>query len=162
MTVFVQDVQQLGPLVMAPHVIAPHTLVDEIMEVKIFQMLELCACGGEQFFTNLHMRIHGAANIQKQQDLYRIVPLRHHFYIQKACIAGCRTDRVIQIQLFGRAGASELSQASQGNFDVARTQLNGVIQIFEVAFVPDLYGLLVASIWANTNTFGVISLLSKR
>ncbi len=77
--VFMQYIQQGNSLTVAANIIVPHRFVQEVMEVKILHMLELGACGGEQFFTHANMRIHGTANIKEQQHFDRIVPLGHHF-----------------------------------------------------------------------------------
>ena len=88
--------------------------------------------------------------------------LRHHLDIQKTGIACCRTDGVIQVQLICGTCTGEFAQATQRYLDVPRAQLNAVIQIFKVAFIPDFYRLFIAAIGSNAHTFRVIALLPKR
>ena len=53
-------------------------------------------------------------------------------------------DGAVDIQLFRRAFAGELAQAAQGDLDVARAQLDLVVEVLVLALVPDLGGLALA------------------
>ena len=71
--------------------------------------------------------------------------LGHHLDIEQACVACRRTNRIVEVEFIGGAGAGELTQAPHGYLDVARTELHAVIEILEVALVPDFCGLAVAA-----------------
>ena len=53
----------------APPRIAPHRIVDAVVKVEMNQVLELGACGREQFLADADMVFHRSANIEKQQQL---------------------------------------------------------------------------------------------
>src|SRR5206468_9600015 len=48
------------------------------------------------------------------------------------------------IELLGRAGAGELAQAAQRNLDVAGAELDLVVEVLELALVPDLHRAKIA------------------
>src|SRR5690606_4522204 len=64
----------------------------------------------------------------------------------------------IDIQLFGSAGAGEFAQAAQRHLDVARAQLDLIIQVLVLALLPDLgrSPLALAGI-ADTNAHRVVA-----
>ena len=159
--VLVEQVQGGGALVVATHVVLPHALVDKVVEVEIFQVLELGAGGGEQLLADLDVRVHGAAHVQEQQDFYRVVTLGHHLDIQQPGIAGGGADSVIEVQFFGGAGAGELAQPAQGDLDVAGADLDGIVEILVVAFFPDLDRFLVLAVGTDPDTLRVIALLAE-
>lgn len=53
-------------------------------------------------------------------------------------------DGAVDVQLFRRALTGELAQAAQGDLDVARAQLNLVVEVLVLALVPDLGRLALA------------------
>jgi len=76
---------------------------------------------------------------------------------------GRGTDRPVQVQLFGGPVTGPAAQAFQGHFDVAGAQLNRVIQVLELALVPDFDRALVAAFFlADTHAFGVVAISAKR
>src|SRR5215218_1791128 len=68
-----------------------------------FKHLEFRPRGGEQLLGQLHVVVHRAADIEEEQHLHRVVPLRHHLQIQRAGVVGGGADRVRQIELGRRA-----------------------------------------------------------
>ena len=69
---------------MSPTIVLPHRLVQEIVEVKILEMLELGPCRREELLADTDMIVHRAADIEKQQHLDGIVPFRNEPQIQQA------------------------------------------------------------------------------
>ena len=53
-------------------------------------------------------------------------------------------DRAVEIEFVGCAGARELAQAPQGDLDVARAELERIVEVLELAPVPDFHGAVVA------------------
>jgi len=123
----VQQVERRGAFGRATEVVLPDRFVDEVVEVEIFQMLELGLAGGEQFFAHLHMGVHRTADIEQDQQLYRVAPLRAHLYVQQTTVARGVIDGPVQIQFVLRALAGELAQPTQGYLDVARAQFDLII-----------------------------------
>src|SRR5579863_6413290 len=95
-----------------PAVVLPYALVHEVVEVEMLQMLELAACGGEQLIADEYVLVHRAPDIQKQQHLDGVVPLRHQLQIEQTRIPGGRIDRAVEVELLGGALASEPAQAA--------------------------------------------------
>ncbi len=54
----------------------------------MFQMFEFAARGREQFLDHFDMRIHRAADVQKQQHLDRVAPFGAGFDIKVAVFGG--------------------------------------------------------------------------
>ena len=65
------------------------------------------------------MVIHRSADIETQEHLNGVVPLRHHANIEKAGIARRLVDGVFEVQLIRGTFARELAQLPQCNFYVA-------------------------------------------
>src|SRR5690606_18566981 len=54
-------------------------------------------------------------------------------------------------------------QLAQGDLDVARTQLDRVIEVAELAPIPHFHGTLVSrAVLSNANTFRVVAVSTKR
>ena len=75
-------------------VVLPDELVGAIVEVEIFQPLELRAHRREQLLADAHVIVHGAAGVEEQQHLDRVVPLRHQLEVEPAGIVRGRADGV--------------------------------------------------------------------
>src|SRR5688572_21606235 len=73
---------------MAAAVVLPHPLVDAVMEVEMLEMLELGPAGREQLLAKMDMAIHRSADIEEQQQLDGIVPLRPQTDIEPAAAGG--------------------------------------------------------------------------
>ena len=89
------------------------------------------------------------------------MPLRHHLDVQQAGIARRRLDRVVEIELFGRARPREFSQPTHGDLDIAGAELDAVIQVFEISPIPDLHRALVFALPTDTNALRVISVVTE-
>src|SRR5215510_3329358 len=101
-------------------------------------MAELGLRGREQLLACANVRIHRAADVEEQQHLHPIAPLGNEMEIEVARILGRALDRAIEIELFGYALAGEAPQAAQGDFDVARVELDVAVEVAKAALVPDL------------------------
>ena len=107
------------------------------------------------------MAVHRAANVEKHQHFHLVAALGNQLDVEIAGI--CRGfDGVIKVEHVGLAIAGEFAQAAQGHFDVARAQLNTVIEVFIVALVPDFDGLEVfVFVLADANAFRVVAVGAK-
>src|SRR6516165_5686683 len=97
---------------MASSRIAPHRIVDAVVEVEVDQVLELRARGREQFLANTNVVLHRPADIEKQQQLYGVVPLGHELEIEPARVVRGRFYGAAEIELFGGTLARKLPQAA--------------------------------------------------
>src|SRR5690348_5235009 len=95
---------------MPPPRIAPKRFIRAIVEIEVFEVLELGARRREQLLAGADMAIHRAADVEEEQHLGRIVPLRHHLYIEPAGVSRRRPNRIVEIELVGGALARELAQ----------------------------------------------------
>ena len=77
----------------------------------MFEPLELALGGGEQLLGLIDVPIHRAADVEKQQHLHRIAPLGPEQDVDIAFI-GARTDRAVEIELFGRALARKAARGA--------------------------------------------------
>ncbi len=109
------------------------------------------------------MSIHRTTDVEQQQQLDGVASFRAHLDVQKAGVAGGVVDGAVDVQLFGRTLARELAQAAQGDLDIARAQLNLVVEVFVLALVPDLHRLPLALAGvADANAFGVVAAGAER
>src|SRR5690348_10759030 len=109
------------------------------------------------------MPVHRAADIQEQQHLYGVVTLGQQLEIEPAGILRRRADRVVEIQLQRRAFARELPETPQRELDVARAELDAIVEILELALVPHFDGAMVAALFlADAHAFGVVAIGSVR
>ena len=104
----------------------------------MLHVLELGARRREQFLGRLDVPVHRAADVEEQQHLHRIVPLRPHLDVEIALVRGA-LDGAVEIEFVGRAGAGEFAQAAQRDLDVAGAEFDVVVEILELALVPDLH-----------------------
>src|SRR6185503_20572111 len=80
-----------------------------------------------------------------------------HVDIEVALVGGA-LDGAVEIELVGRALARELAQAPQRHLDVARAQLDLVVEVLVLALVPDLDGPVVAvGLLADAHTGRVVA-----
>src|SRR5258705_8955080 len=99
----------------------------------------------EQLLDRLHVPVHRAADVEEQEHLHGVVALRPHQDVEVALVRGA-LDGAVEVELLGRAGARELAQPPQRHLDVAGAKLDPVVEVLEVAPVPDLDGALVAAL----------------
>src|SRR5208337_1842677 len=133
----VDEVARRHALVMAAAVVLPHALVEAVVEVEMLEPLELALGGGEELLGRLNVPIHRAADVEKQQHLDRVAPLGPEQNVDIAFI-GARTDRAVEVELFGRALSCKAAEAPKRELDVARTELRVAVEVFELTPVPDL------------------------
>ena len=94
--------------------------------------------------------------------LIGVVPLRAHVDVEIALVRGA-LDGVVEIELVGRAGAGELAQAAQRDLDVARAELDLVVEVLELAPVPHLHGAEVAvAVLADADAFRIVAVGAER
>ena len=125
-------------------------------------MLELRSCGREQFLADTDMIFHRPADIEKQQQLDGVEPLGDELQIEPAGIVRGRAHGAVEIELFGRPLAGELPQAAQRQLDVAGAELDGIVEVAELAAVPDLHRAAVASILlADAHAFGIVTVRTE-
>ena len=72
-------------------------------------------------------------------------------------------DGAVEIELFRRARARELSQAAQRQLDVARAELDLVVEILELALVPHLDRAEIAVlVLADAHAFRIVAIGAVR
>ncbi len=162
MRIGVQHVPGRPGLVEAAAILLPDLLVDAVVEVEVLHVLELGARGREQLLGGLDVPIHRAADVEEQQHLDRVVPLRPHQDVKIALVRGA-PDGAVEIELLRRAGAGELAQPPQRHLDVAGAELDLSVQILELALVPHLHRAEIAvGILADTHAFRIIAIGAER
>src|SRR6202011_1059257 len=112
--------------------------VEEVVKIEMLEMLELAAGRGEQLLAHPHVILHRAADIQEQQHPDRVVPLRYELEVEHTAVARRGVDRAVEIELLGRPLARELAQLAQRELQVARTELDRVVEVAIFAPLPDL------------------------
>ena len=162
LTETVDQVPGRGFFVVPAVIVLPHIFVNEIVEVEVLHVLELGTGRREQLLTDPHMRIHRATHIEEQQHLHRVVALRHHLDVEVPRIAGCGTYGVVEVEHLLGASAGKLAQTAQRNLDVARAQLQRIIQIGVLALVPHLDRTAVATFAPDPDTLRVEAAVAKR
>src|SRR3546814_12162697 len=93
-------------------VVLPHALVRAVVEIEEFEVLELARRGREQFLAELDERVHRAADIEKQQQLHRVVAFGAHVDVEPALPRGA-ANRSVAIEFVGRALAREARSAER-------------------------------------------------
>ena len=148
---------------MAAPVVPPHRLVDEVVEVEVLQVLELPAGGGEELLAHLHVVVHRAADVEEQQHLHRVVPLRDHADVEQAAVAGRGADGVVEVELLRRPLAREAPELPQGHLHVPGADLHRVVEVPELPAVPDLDGAPVARlVLPDAHPLGVVAVGPER
>mmetsp|Transcript_23429 Transcript_23429/g.41124 ORF Transcript_23429/g.41124 Transcript_23429/m.41124 type:complete len:265 (+) Transcript_23429:194-988(+) len=75
---------------------------------------------------------------------------------------GCGADGAVEVQFVRRPIAGPAAQAFERHLDVAGAQLDGVVEVFELALVPDLGGALVAGcVLPDAHAFGIVAIGAK-
>ena len=109
------------------------------------------------------MLVHRAADVEQQQNLDHVAPLRLHLDIEPAPRARGGIDGALERQFVGRPVPREFAQAPQRDLDVACAEFDLVVQIGELAPVPDLYGAAVApALLPDAHTLGVEAMRAER
>ena len=80
---------------------------------------------------------------------------------QPAFARGC-ADRAVEVEFLVCAGTGEAAQRTQGELDVARAQLARVVEIAELALLPDLDRAALVRFAADANAFGVVAGMAER
>ena len=126
------------------------------MKIEILDVLELAARGREQLLGRLDVPIHRSADVEAEEDLHRVVALRPHENVEIAFV-GAALDGAVKIEFLGRPGAGELAKPTQRDLDVARAELDLVVEVFEFAPVPNFDGAEVAAlILPDAHAFGIV------
>ena len=91
------------------------------------------------------------------------MPFRHHLDVEQAGVARGRADGIRQIELISRAFAREAAQLAQRELDVARSEFDRVIEIFEIATFPDFgRASLTSFLLADAHAFGIVAMGTER
>src|SRR3546814_17711285 len=94
--------------------------------------------------------------------LHCIAALRHHLQIEVAGVARRRADGVVDVEYIRRAFAREAAQPTQCDLDVARAEFDGIVEIAEVALLPDLDGLFLSAGSADAHASRVVAAMTDR
>ena len=105
-----QQVVGRDAFLVAPVVVAPNVVINTVVEVVVFEMLELAAAGREKFFTAADVVVHRATNVEQEQHFDCVVALRAHFQVEPAGVARCSGNRAVQVKLFGRTLPGKATQ----------------------------------------------------
>ncbi len=143
--VFVHQVPRGNAVEAAADVVAPDVVVDAVVEVERLQMTELALRRREELLAQPDMRIHRAADVEEQQHLDAVAPLRDEMQVEVARIRRGALDRAVHVELLGHAFAREAAQLAQRDLDVARVELDVAVEIPEAALVPHLDRAAVAA-----------------
>jgi hypothetical protein len=100
----------------------------------------------EQLLADPDVVVHRAADVEEQQHLDRVAPLGNELQVEPAGVARRRLDRAVEVELLGRALAGEAAQAPQRELEVARVELDGVVEVAELALLPHLDRAAVAAL----------------
>src|SRR5208282_4758851 len=153
----VEQIAGRKAFVMPAAVMLPYALVEAVVEIEVREPLELALGAGKELFGRLDVPVHRAADIEKQEDLDGVAPLRAQLHVDIALVGG-RADRSVEVELLGRALASEPAQPAQRELDVARTEFGVAVEIPELALVPDFDGAAAAApVLADPNALGVVA-----
>ena len=126
------------------------------MEIEELEVLELRARRREELLAHLDVREHGAAHVEQEQHLDGVVPLGHELEVEIAGVPRRGADGVGQVELLGGTLAREAAQAAQCDLDVARAELDLVVEVPELALVPHLDRAVVAvPVLADAHALGI-------
>src|SRR5579863_5427732 len=131
-------------LVVAPPIVPPQRLVGKVVKIVVLEVLEFAARSRKQFLAGLHVIVHRPADVEQQQHLHYIVPLRLHPDVEPSARARSGIDGVRERELIGGPAAGKAAQAAHRHLDVARPQLDFVVQVRELAPIPDLHRASIA------------------
>src|SRR5947207_14699079 len=124
-------------------------------------MLRRRARGREKRLYKLNMPDHRSADVEQRQHLDGVVTLWPHVDVEIALVRGA-LDGVVEIELVGRAGAGELAQPAQRDLDVARAELDGIVEVLELAPVPHLHGAAMLALAADADAFRIVAGIAER
>ena len=98
----------------------------------------------------------------KQQDAHGVAAFGARLNV-KIAVFGRGPDGAVKVQFVCRPFAGPLAQTFQGHLDRARADLAGVVQIAELAFVPDLDRPLMARfVLTDAHALGVVAVGAER
>ncbi len=147
---------------MAATIVFPQVIVDTIVEVKEFHVLEFRLGCGKQFFGARDMIVHRAPNIEQHQYLDAVLALRLHLDVKVAGIVGGGADRIVQRQFLFRALSRKFAQAAQCDLDVARAKFALVIVVAIRTRFPHLDCGAIAAFTADADTFRILAAVAER
>src|SRR5207248_3365850 len=79
------------------------------------------------------------------------------------CILRRALDGCVEIELLGHALACEAAKPSERDLDIARVELDRVVEVRERPLVPDFDRASAATaLLADANAFGVVAVRAKR
>src|SRR5687768_16593505 len=156
MSIFVEHVPQRRALGEAPPIVLPHRLVRAVVEIEEFEILELARRRRKKLLAKLDVRVHRSADVEEEQQLHRIVAFRAHPDIEPALARGA-VDRLVEIELLGRAFACETAKSAKRDLDVASPELDIIVEVPELPLVPDLdRASVAAALLADPDAFRII------
>ena len=82
--------------------------------------------------------------------------------IEQTRIARGRIDGAVEIELVCRTLARKAPQLAQRDLDVARAELDRVVEVAELALLPDLDGAAIAARATDADAFGVEAAVAER
>jgi len=82
---------------------------------------------------------------------------RPHVDVEIALVRGA-LDVLSRSSSSGRR-CGELAQTAQRHLDVARAELDLIVEVLELASIPDLHGAAVLALAADTDAFGIVTAL---
>src|SRR3546814_8944112 len=103
-----------------------------------------------------------SSDVCSSDPLHCIAGFRHHLQIGVAGVARRRADGVVDVEYIRRAFAREAAQPTQCDLDVARAEFDGIVEIAEVALLPDLDGLFLSAGSADAHAFRVVAAMTER
>ena len=132
------------------------------MEVEIFELAELGAGRRKQLLDDPDVIVHRAADVEEHQELDRVAPFGPGLHVEIAVLGG-GVDGAGQVELLLGALAHPAAQALQRDLDVARAELDRIVEIAELAPVPHLYRAPVAAfVLADAHAFGIVAIGAER
>src|SRR4051794_24164366 len=160
--IFVQHVPSRGAVGEAAAVLLPHAFVQAVVEVEIFHVLEFGLCRGEQFLDLLDVGIHRAADVKEHQHLDGVAPLRPHMHVEITVVGGF-LDGGVEIEFIGRASAGKFAQPPQRDLDVADTEFDIAVEVFELAAVPNFHRAEIpVLLLPDPHAFRVVTVRAER
>src|SRR5690606_16724350 len=125
---FVKHVPGGELLRVAAAIVLPDAFIEAVVEVKILKVLELRARRREEFFAELDVAVHRAADIEENQHIDLVAALRAHDQVEIALMRG-RLDRAVEIELCRCALARETAEPPQRDLDVAGTEFDLIVEV---------------------------------
>src|SRR6266704_2523662 len=117
----------------------------------------------EELFAQLHVVVHRAADVEEHQHLDGVVALRAHAEVENPGVARGLVDGGVEVELLRRPFARELAEASERHRDVARAELDRVVQVAVLARIPHLDRAPAARlVLADAHALGVVAVGAER